>query len=190
MSAGPALRYEDRRPDGPGRANRVPRLPRRGRRRQTRARPERQGGAASYSRKGIDELTEYVMHDFGAKGLAWFKVEADGTLASPIAKNFEPAILAKISERIDAAPGDLLLIVADEFEVTCKALYGLRKRLGEQLKLYEPGSMHFSWVVEFPMFAYDDESKGWAAMHHPFTAPRTQDRELLANEPGKCRAGL
>jgi aspartyl-tRNA synthetase len=146
------------------------------------------GGAASYSRKGIDELTDYVMHDFGAKGLAWFKVEADGSLASPIAKNFEPAILAKISERMNAAPGDLLLIVADEFEITCKALYGLRKRLGEQLKLYEPGAMHFSWVVEFPMFAYDEESKGWAAMHHPFTAPRVQDRELLVSDAGKCRA--
>ncbi|HEY4313292.1 MAG TPA: aspartate--tRNA ligase [Pirellulales bacterium] len=146
------------------------------------------GGAASYSRKGIDELTEYVIHDFGAKGLVWFKIEPDGTLASPVAKNFDPALLAKIGERLNAAPGDMLLIVADDFEVTCKALYGLRKRLGEQLKLYAPGSMHFSWVVEFPMFAYDQESQGWAAMHHPFTAPRAQDRELLATDPGKCRA--
>ncbi len=124
------------------------------------------------------------MHDFGAKGLVWFKVEPDGTLASPVAKNFEPTLLAKIGERLQAAPGDLLLIVADDFEVTCKALYGLRKRLGEQLKLYEPGTMHFSWVVEFPMFAFDAESQGWAAMHHPFTAPRAQDRELLGSEPG------
>ena len=146
------------------------------------------GGAAHYSRKGIDELTEYVMHDFGAKGLVWFKVEADGTLASPVAKNFDAALLGKIGERLQAAPGDLLLIVADDFEVTCKALYGLRKRLAEQLKLYEPGTMHFSWVVEFPMFAYDQETQGWAAMHHPFTAPRAQDRELLATNPGGCRA--
>ncbi len=145
-------------------------------------------GAAAYSRKGIDELTDYVVHDFGAKGLAWFKVEADGTLASPVAKNFEPALLASIRERMKAEPGDLLLFVADDFEVTCKALYGLRKRLGEQLKLYEPGTMHFSWVVEFPMFAYDAETKGWAAMHHPFTAPRVQDRELLKTDPGACRA--
>jgi len=146
------------------------------------------GGAASYSRKGIDELTDYVIHDFGAKGLVWFKVEADGTLASPVAKNFTPDLLAKISERMEAKPGDMLLIVADAFEVTCKALYGLRKRLGEQLKLYTPGEMHFSWIVEFPMFAQDEETGGWAAMHHPFTAPRAQDVELLKTDPGKCRA--
>ena len=146
------------------------------------------GGAASYSRKTIDELTEYVIHDFGAKGLVWFKVEADGTLASPVAKNFDAALLQKIRERMQAEPGDFLLFVADEFEITCKALYGLRKRLGEQLKLYEPGRMHFSWVMEFPMFAFDQETKGWAAMHHPFTAPRACDRELLASDPGRCRA--
>ena len=89
---------------------------------------------------------------------------------------------------MDAAPGDLLLIVADKFEVTCKALYALRKRLGAELKLYDPNQMHFSWVVQFPMFAYDAEEKCWAAMHHPFTAPRPQDRELLATDPEKCRA--
>jgi aspartyl-tRNA synthetase len=145
-------------------------------------------GAASYSRKAIDELTEYVMHDFGAKGLVWFKVEADGALASPVAKNFDAALLAKIRERMEAEPGDFLLFVADDFDVTCKALYGLRKRLGEQLKLYRPGQMHFSWIVEFPMFHFDTETQCWAAMHHPFTAPRRQDRELLATDPGRCRA--
>jgi aspartyl-tRNA synthetase len=146
------------------------------------------GGAASYSRKGIDELTDLVVRDFGAKGLAWFKVEEGGTLASPIAKNFSPALLARIAERMQAAPGDLLLFVADTFEVSCKALYALRKRFGEELKLYKPGAMHFSWVVEFPMFAWDAESNAWAAMHHPFTAPRLQDFELLKTDPGKCRA--
>ena len=89
---------------------------------------------------------------------------------------------------MDAAPGDLLLIVADTFETTCKALYALRKRLGAELKLYDPKQMHFSWVVQFPMFAYDAEEHCWAAMHHPFTAPRPQDRELLATDPEKCRA--
>ncbi len=146
------------------------------------------GASASYSRKGIDELTEFVVKDFGAKGLAWFKVEADGSLASPIAKNFTAAELARISERMQAAPGDLLLFVADRFEVTCKALYGLRKRFGAELKLYDPATKHFSWVVEFPMFAWDEEEKSWAAMHHPFTAPRKQDIELLSSDPGKCRA--
>ncbi len=146
------------------------------------------GAAERYSRKGIDELTDLIKQDFGAGGLVWFKVEADGKLASPTAKNFQPELLAKLGERLGAAPGDFLCFVADSFEVTCKALYGLRKRLGKELGLYEPNSMHFSWVVEFPMFAYDAEEKGWAAMHHPFTAPRTQDLEMLATDPGKCRA--
>ena len=117
------------------------------------------GAAANYSRKDIDDLTAQVMQNFGAKGLAWFKVEEGGTLASPIAKNFSPELLAKIAERMHAEPGDLLLFVADKFEVTCKALYALRKRFGEELKLYDPRAMHFSWVVEFPMFAFDEEEK-------------------------------
>ena len=144
--------------------------------------------ADKYSRKGIDGLTDYVIADFGARGLAWFKVDADGHLASPIAKNFSAELLAKIAQRMEAQPGDLLLFVADQWEVTCKALYGLRRRLGAELKLYDPREMHFSWVVEFPMFAYDEQQDGWAAMHHPFTAPRPQDRQLLETEPGKCRA--
>jgi aspartyl-tRNA synthetase len=146
------------------------------------------GAAAAYSRKGIDELTSFVVQDFGAKGLAWFKVEEGRTLASPIAKNFSPALLAQIADRMDAQPGDLLLFVADQFEVTCKALYALRKRLGEALKLYDPNTKNFSWIVEFPMFAWDQESNCWGAMHHPFTAPRSQDVPLLSTDPGKCRA--
>ncbi len=146
------------------------------------------GAAERYSRKGIDELTAFVTQDHGAGGLVWFKVEADGTLASPTAKNFQPDLLKKIGERLGAAPGDFLCFVADTFETTCKALYGLRKRLGKELKLYEPNAMHFSWIVEFPMFARDEEEQCWAAMHHPFTAPRPQDLEMLATDPGKCRA--
>ena len=146
------------------------------------------GAAGRYSRKGIDELTAYVVEDFAAKGLAWFKVDESGKLASPIAKNFSDELLAGIGRRMDAAPGDLLLFVADRFEVTCKALYGLRKRLGAELKLYDPAQMHFSWVVEFPMFDYDEEEGGWTAMHHPFTAPRAQDLHLLTGDPGACRA--
>lgn len=146
------------------------------------------GAADNYSRKGIDELTSYVVGDFGAKGLAWFKVGEGRRLASPIAKNFSDELLAKIAERMDAEPGDLLLFVADKWDVTCKALNGLRRRLGAELKLYEPGQMHFSWVVEFPMFEFDEEEGGWTAMHHPFTSPRQQDMELLADQPEKCRA--
>jgi aspartyl-tRNA synthetase len=144
--------------------------------------------ADRYSRKGIDELTNFVVQDFGAKGLVWFKVESTGTLASPSAKNFSPALLEKIGQRMRAEPGDFLVFVADQFEVTCKALYALRKRFGEELELYDPKTLNYSWVIEFPMFAWDPEENGWAAMHHPFTAPRPQDVGLLTTDPGKCRA--
>ena len=85
-------------------------------------------------------------------------------------------MLAQIGQRMEAEAGDLLLFVADSWEVTCKALYGLRKRLGAELKLYDPRQMHFSWVVEFPMFEMDEEEHRWVAMHHPFTSPRPQDQ--------------
>jgi aspartyl-tRNA synthetase len=149
------------------------------------------GAAAKYSRKDIDMLTADICQVSGAKGLAWFKVEETGAaiaLNSPIAKNFSSELLSKIAERMQAAPGDFLLFVADSFDVTCKALNALRKRLGEELKLYEPTAMNFSWIVEFPMFAWDEENKTWTAMHHPFTAPRPQDVALLKTDPGKCRA--
>ena len=80
------------------------------------------------------------------------------------------------------------MFVADRWEVTCKALYGLRKRLGRELKLYDPSDMHFSWVTEFPMFEYVEQDERWTAMHHPFTAPRPEDIDLLTSDPGRCRA--
>jgi aspartyl-tRNA synthetase len=144
--------------------------------------------AARYSRKDLDDLTEMVVKNSGAKGLAWFKVEEGRKLASPIAKNFTEGQLAQIAERMKAEPGDLLLFSADTFEVTCKALHTLRKRFGEELRLYDPQTMHYSWVVEFPMFAWDEEEKNWVAMHHPFTAPRRQDLELLKSDPRAARA--
>jgi aspartyl-tRNA synthetase len=146
------------------------------------------GAAEKYSRKDIDGLTEFITHDFGAKGLVWFKVGENGELTSPSAKNFTPELLAKLGQRMNAAPGDFLVFVADEFMITCKSLYGLRKRFGVDLKLYDPKAMHFSWVIEFPMFDFDQEEKRWVAMHHPFTAPRPQDIALLETEPGKARA--
>ncbi|QEG34393.1 aspartate--tRNA ligase [Bythopirellula goksoeyrii] len=144
-------------------------------------------GTEQYSRRGIDGLTEFV-GEYGAKGLAWFRVEEDGSLNSTIAKNFTPELLKRIGERLNAEPGDLLLFVADSFAVTCKALYALRSKIAREMKLYEPGQMNFSWVVEFPMFERDEEEARWQAMHHPFTAPRDQDLELLDTDPGNCRA--
>ena len=146
------------------------------------------GAAERFSRKNLDDLAAWIVQDFGAKGLAWFKVDPAGSLSSPIAKNFAPSLLECVRQRFQAEPGDLLLIVADKFEVTCKALYGLRKRLGAELRLYDPNQKHFSWVVEFPMFAWVEAENAWTSMHHPFTAPRPQDRELLRTDPGRCRA--
>jgi aspartyl-tRNA synthetase len=144
-------------------------------------------GTEHYSRRGIDALTEFV-GGVGAKGLAWFRVEDDGTLNSTIAKNFSPELLQQFAARLKAEPGDLLLFVADQWKVTCKALHALRTKLGAEMKLYDPRAMHFSWVVEFPMFDYDDQEQRWVAMHHPFTSPRDQDYGLLDSDPGKCRA--
>lgn len=144
--------------------------------------------AAQFSRKRIDELTEFVKKDCGAQGLVWFRVQEGGTLDSSAAKNFTTEMLQKLAQRMEAVPGDILLFVADSWEVTCKSLHGLRKRLGAELKLYDPRQMHFSWVVEFPMFEYDKEEQRWGAMHHPFTSPRPQDIPLLDTDPGKCRA--
>lgn len=144
--------------------------------------------AAKYSRRQIDELTEYVKSDFGAKGLAWFRVEEDGTLWSPISKNLEAEHLAEIRELMAGEPGDLLMFLADSWEVTCKGLSGLRRKLAAELKLIDPKELNCSWVTEFPMFERDEENNRWNAMHHPFTAPLASDLPLLAEDPKDCRA--
>ncbi len=147
-----------------------------------------ESAAEAFSRRRLDELTEYVKHDFGAKGLAWFRVEADGTLWSPTSKNFQADELERIAVAMDAGPGDVLLFLADSWSVTCKGLSGLRKRLGAELKLYAPDSLHCSWVTEFPMFEKDDQTGRFNAMHHPFTAPLASELHLLDSDPTKCHA--
>ena len=144
--------------------------------------------AEEFSRRRLDELTEYVKHDFGAKGLAWFRVDPDGSLWSPTSKNFQTAELEQIKAAMNAVPGDLLLFLADTWTVTCKGLAGLRKRLGAELQLYAPDSLNCSWIVEFPMFEKDEESGHWNAMHHPFTAPLAREMHLLQTDPSKCHA--
>jgi aspartyl-tRNA synthetase len=142
--------------------------------------------AGKFSRKELDDLTAVAVEG-GAKGLVWLKVEPDGSWSGPVAKNLGP-IAEPLKAKLECTAGDLALIVADSFETTCKALHMLRKRLGGQLGLYDPNAMHFSWVVDFPMFARDTESGGWASMHHPFTAPRPADLDLLESDPAACRA--
>ena len=146
------------------------------------------GVAEQFSRKRIDELTEYVKQDFSAKGLAWFRMESDGKLWSPISKNLTDELLVQFAERMEAEPGDLMLFIADSWEVSCKALGGLRKRLGSELQLYGPNELNCSWIIEFPMFDFDEEHNHWVAMHHPFTAPLAEDQSLLGSDPGACRA--
>ena len=145
------------------------------------------GVAERFSRKDLDTLTAVAMEG-GAKGLVWLKVEAEGGWAGPVAKNLVGPVGDALQKKLSVEPGDLVLIVADSFDVTCKALHMLRKRLGAELKLYDPDAMHFSWVVDFPMFARDAESGGWASMHHPFTAPRPADLGMLESDPAACRA--
>ena len=142
--------------------------------------------AAKFSRKDLDDLTAVAVEG-GAKGLVWLKVEQTGEWSGPVAKNLA-GVADSLKARLGCGPGDLALIVADSFDVTCKALHMLRKRLGARLGLYDPAAMHFSWVVDFPMFAHDTETGGWASMHHPFTAPRPQDLDLLESDPAACRA--
>jgi len=144
-------------------------------------------GLSQYSRRGIDALTEFVK-EFGAKGLAWFRVEDDGTLGGTIAKFFTAEMLTEFGKRLSAEPGDLILFSADKFEATCRVLHALRTKIGREMRLYEPDAMSFSWVVEFPMFVFDDQQQRWQAMHHPFTAPLERDLAHLDDDPGKCRA--
>lgn len=144
-------------------------------------------GTSQYSRRGIDGLTEFVQ-GLGAKGLAWFRVEDDGKLGGAIAKFFSAELLEEFKERLDAEPGDLILFSADRFAGTCKILHALRTKIGKEMNLYEPDAMNFSWVVEFPMFEFDEDEKRWNAMHHPFTAPLEDHVDLLKTDPGTCRA--
>jgi len=144
-------------------------------------------GTKQYSRRGIDALTTFAK-EFGAKGLAWFKVEESGQLGGAITKFFEADLLVEFADRLAAEPGDLILFAADKFAGTCKVLHALRTKIGKDMRLYDPEAMNFSWIVKFPMFEYDEETKRWQAMHHPFTAPLDDNIALLDTDPGKCRA--
>ncbi|MCL2710850.1 MAG: aspartate--tRNA ligase [Planctomycetaceae bacterium] len=151
------------------------------------------GAAEKYSRKDIDGLNAWVIDQFGAKGVAWLKVDADGKLTGPIAKNFTDAQLDALANRLGAKPNDFILFSADTFAMTCRVLNGLRRRLATELGLIDSNEMNFCWIVRFPMFDWDEEGgvdgKGrWIAMHHPFTAPLTGDVPYLDSEPGKARA--
>jgi aspartyl-tRNA synthetase len=144
------------------------------------------GAAAKYSRKNIDELTAFVA-DYKAKGLAFFRVTETG-LDSPIAKFFSTDEQKEIIGRFSAKAGDLLFFVADTNKVTSAALGALRARLGKELQLFNLDEMHFAWVLDFPLFTYNDEEKRWDAEHHPFCDPVPEDVPYFETDPGKIRA--
>jgi aspartyl-tRNA synthetase len=134
------------------------------------------------------KLAEFVAQ-YGAKGLAWFKVDK-GKLTSSLEKFFDAALLEELGRAMQAENGDVLLFVADKEDVVCQALGNLRVHLASQLKLFDPEKRDFkiAWVIDFPSFIWDKESNRWAANHHPFTAPMDEDLAKLESEPGKVRA--
>ena len=143
-------------------------------------------GCATFSRKDLDDLTEFVKI-YGAKGLAWVKVTEDGW-QSPIAKFFTADELAALNERLGAEVGDLLLFMADTPKVANEALGRLRGHLGQKLGLADKSNYKFVWITDFPLLEWDEEEKRHVAVHHPFTAPVEEDIPLLETEPGKVRA--
>ena len=143
-------------------------------------------GAGTMSRKEIDDLTEFSKI-YGAKGLAYVKMTADGW-QSPIAKFFTPEEIATMDRAFDAKEGDLLLFVADKPKVVNDSLGRLRNHLAAKLGLTDPNEYRFVWITDFPLLEWDDESGRWCAVHHPFTAPMDEDIAFVESDPGRCRA--
>ncbi|MFG6494034.1 aspartate--tRNA ligase [Fictibacillus sp. UD] len=144
------------------------------------------GKAASYSRKDIDGLTEFTAV-YGAKGLAWMKVEAEG-LKGPISKFFNEEDAANLTSALHAEEGDLLLFVADKPSVVADSLGALRQKLAKDLDLIDQSKFNFLWVVDFPLVEYDEDADRFVALHHPFTMPKTEDLHLMDSNPAEVRA--
>ncbi len=146
-------------------------------------------GCASYTRKQIDELTEFVKRpQIGAKGLVYVKCEADGSFKSSVDKFYSADDLKKWAERCNAQPGDLILILAGTTSKTQKALCELRLEMGSRLGLRDKNVFAPLWVIDFPLFEWDEDSQRFFAMHHPFTSPKLEDVPFLDTDPGKVRA--
>ncbi|MFB3892839.1 MAG: aspartate--tRNA ligase [Phycisphaerae bacterium] len=143
-------------------------------------------GGAKFTRKEIDAYTA-VAGDFGAKGLAWFKLEK-GQPAGGIAKFLTSDMLAQLVKAFGAGDGAIFFFVADKAAGANKAMAALRSRLGKDLKLYDEGAFAWCWVVDFPLLEYSEEERRWVAMHHPFTSPQPRDLERLESDPGSVRA--
>ncbi len=143
-------------------------------------------GCAGYSRKQISEL-EAIAKSYGAKGLAWIKKTDDG-FSSPILKFIGETRAKAVFEKMEGKSGDLVLIVADNFEITCTSLGALRTHLGHALNRIPEKTFSFVWVTDFPMFEWDTEEQRYVAVHHPFTAPKEDQLALLDENPAKMEA--
>ena len=142
-------------------------------------------GLASYSRAQIDELAEFVK-SYGAKGLAWLAVQ-EGEHRSSFARFLNPETVGVLVERMQAGPGDLLLFVADRPAVVAEALGRLRVELGERLGLRDPNVLAMAWIIDFPLFQWNQEEQRWDPSHHLFTSPMPEDVPLLDTDPGRAR---
>lgn len=146
-------------------------------------------GAASYTRKQIDALTDFVKRpQIGAKGLVYARVEADGSLKSSVDKFYSQEILQKLAHKVGAEAGDLILMLCGETTKTRKQLCELRLEMGSQLGLRNKDTFSCLWVVDFPLVEWDEETQRFYAMHHPFTSPKPEDIPLLTTNPGQVRA--
>jgi aspartyl-tRNA synthetase len=146
-------------------------------------------GAAEYTRKQLDELTEFVKRpQIGATGLVYARYNADATIKSSVDKFYNEEELKKWVAAFHAQPGDLILILAGEENKTRKALSELRLEMGTRLGLRDKNKFACHWVIDFPLLEKDEESARWHAMHHPFTSPKPEDLALLDSDPGKIRA--
>lgn len=146
-------------------------------------------GCNSYTRKQIDELTNWVKRpQIGAKGLVYVKCNEDGSFKSSVDKFYSEEDVQKWAEKVGAQPGDLILILSGEKEPTQKALGELRLEMGNRMQLRKKGIFKPLWVVDFPLLEWNEESQRWHAMHHPFTAPKPEDISMLDTDPGKVRA--
>lgn len=146
-------------------------------------------GCASYTRKQVDELTDFVKRpQVGAKGLIYVRYNEDGTVKSSVDKFYSEEILKTWIERCDAKPGDLLLVLAGETEKTQKQLNELRLEMGNRLGLRDKNDYKCLWVVDFPLLEKDEELGRFFAKHHPFTSPKPEDIPLLDSDPGAVRA--
>ena len=146
-------------------------------------------GCASYTRKQIDALTDFVKRpQIGAKGLVWIKVEADGSIKSSIGKFYSEEDLKKMTDRCGAKAGDMVLVLCGKTAQTRKQLNELRLEMGNQLGLRDKDTFAPLWVVDFPMFEWDEETQRYYAMHHPVTMPNQEDIALLKTDTGAVRA--